>query len=495
MTADAITRRRGAALALLVVLLVGVVLLIVRGGDGDRTTAATGDTRVSTLVDPDGDGILARGPGELLRDRVALGPVGKLGRILTTFGQITDAHVRDEESPALVGYLDRLGGPFTSTFRPQETLTTQVLAAGVAALNAARPDVVVETGDLIDNNQANELDWAVGVLSGGTVRPDSGARGYAGQQRATNPDPSYYRPDVDPPQVPGLLADAQRPFRSLGLDAPWYAVNGNHDLLVSGEIASTPRLQAVAQGDRVLVAPPDGLQIPRDETGLLNGVDSLLANGLPGTTIRRQRDPHRAQLSAAEVNARLRATGHARGAGPLLNYTFDLGPRVRGIVLDTVRRDRGSGGLVDAETLAFLRAELVAAGPRWVIVFSHQRLSTDADGEAALALLDASPRVLATVAGHSHRNTISSRRRGGGPGFWQIVTASLVDFPQQVRMLRVREASGGGAVLETWMLDTAPSKLADEARALAHLDAQGGRPARGRGGRGDRNVRLWRRAP
>jgi hypothetical protein len=47
-------------------------------------------------------------------------------------------------------------------------------------------------------------------------------------------------------------------------------------------------------------------------------------------------------------------------------------------------------------------------------------------------------------------------------------------------------------VLETWMLDTAPDPLADTARELAYLDAQGGAPAaRGRGTALDRNVRLY----
>lgn len=486
-------RRRAIAIAIaLTVLVVMAVVVAVRGGGSAERPI--GDTRAVTLVDPDGDGVLQRGPGEPLRDRRALGQPAKAGAVLTTIGQLTDAHVRDEESPALIGYLDRLGGPFTSTFRPQEALTTQVLSAGVQALNAARPDAVVETGDLIDNDQRNELDWALGTLDGGTVRPDSGARGYEGAQRASDADPSYYRPDVDPPKLPGLVADAQKPFTAPGLKMPWWGVNGNHDLLVSGEVASTPRLDAVATGDRALVQPPAGLDVPRDETGLLDGVDSLLANGLPGKTVHRTADPRRRELGAAEVNAALRRSNHARGAGPRLNYTIDLGPKVRGIVLDTVHRDRGSGGIVDAPTLAFLRAQLAAAGERWILVFSHQRLSTDEGGDAALALLDADPHVLATVAGHSHRNSISSRRRGGGPGYWQIVTASLVDFPQQVRMLRVREADGGGAVIETWMLDTAHSTLADHARNLAYLDAQGGRPAHDRGTRGDRNVRLWRAA-
>jgi hypothetical protein len=60
-------------------------------------------------------------------------------------------------------------------------------------------------------------------------------------------------------------------------------------------------------------------------------------------------------------------------------------------------------------------------------------------------------------------------------------------------VLRVREAPGGATVLETWMLDTARDPLADTARELAYLDAQGGRPQHEAGARPDRNVRLYLR--
>ena len=69
---------------------------------------------------------------------------------------------------------------------------------------------------------------------------------------------------------------------------------------------------------------------------------------------------------------------------------------------------------------------------------------------------------------------------------------ALADFPQQARFLQVRATPGGGAVLETWMLDTAPGRLTDTARELAYLDAQGGRPDGDAGAPLDRNVRLFR---
>src|SRR5262245_41466504 len=409
-----------------------------------------------------------------------------MGRTLASLAVLTDVHVRDEEAPARVPFLNRLGGPFSSTFRPQETLSAQVLNAAVRSVNAARPDAVVVTGDLIDNAQANELALARTVLDGGEARPDSGAPGYQGVQEASDPDPAYYRPDVDPPRHPGLLDAAQRPFRAPGLDAPWYAVPGNHDLLLAGELARTPSTEAVAVGDRRLVQPDAGLDIPRSENALTPQlVDSVLSGGLPGRTEHIAPDPGRRELTPPQAIAGLRdASGHG-GSGARMDDAFDVGA-VRVIALDTVRRDVGSSGVLTSAQVRWLRGQLDAAGDRRVIVVSHQPLTKVQGADAALALLDRDPHVIAALAGDSHHNRIAKRG-----GYWLIQTASLADYPQQARMLRVRETAGGGAVIETWMLDTAPDPLADTARELAYLDAQGGRPQHDAGTPLDRNVRLF----
>jgi len=169
-----------------------------------------------------------------------------------------------------------------------------------------------------------------------------------------------------------------------------------------------------------------------------------------------------------------------RPAGERLDYVFDIGASVRGIVLDTVDRSGGSDGVLTAAQLAWLRRRLAAAGERWIVVFAHNALP-----EAALALLDGTPRVAAVVRGNSHRNAIAPR-----DGYWLISTSSLADFPQQSRMFRLREAPGG-AVLETWMVDHDGRGLAGVARELAYLDAQGGRPQGFAGRPTDRNMRLF----
>jgi 3',5'-cyclic AMP phosphodiesterase CpdA len=446
--------------------------------------AQPGSTLRSTLVDRDGDGFLERGAGEPSADRGGTGPPG---RTIATFAQLTDTHVRDEESPARAPFLDRIGAPFDSTFRPHEALSAQVLDAAVRAVNRERPQAVVVTGDIVDSAQENELDQALAVLDGGSVDPDSGAPGYDGVQAAANPDPFFYRPDHDAPRHPGLIAAAQRPFRATGLDAPWYAAVGNHDLLVQGEVPATPDIERVATGDRLVKSLSPGLRPPADGRLAPAIVQQALDKGFAGAGDRVPADARRRHPGAAEVVRRLAQAGGVRAHGDRLDYTFDIGAGLRAIVLDTVNREGGSRGLVLASQTAWLQHELATAGDRWVVVFSHNPLDGSDGGAAALAALDAAPRLVAAIAGNRHRNTIAARPAG----YWLIGTASLADFPQQARAFRLREGPRGGAVLETWMVDHDGRGPAGTARELAYLDAQGGRPQGFAGSALDRNARLY----
>jgi len=483
----------------------GAALLAGCGGAAGQVPARSGSTLDSTWGDPVGDGQLRVGSGEALVDRTELGPRAVGTSVLATIAHITDAHVLDASSPARVSFLDRLGPPFQSTFRPHETLTAQVLAGAVASVRALGPQVVVQGGDLIDNDQSNELAHALAVLRGGPVRPGSGPDGYFGVQLASDPDPFYYRPDLDAPRHPGLLRAAVREFVSRGLTAPWYPALGDHDVLVAGEIVPTPLTRALALGDRALWELPSGLTLPPGaraqaatspdgppDPGL---VQSFLTKALAGPTVNVPADPARSEMTVAEAVAALRAAGGsgAGGAGgERLDYTLDVGPRVRLIVLDLVRRDGGSGGLVAPGQQAWLAAQLTAAGQRWVIVVSHQPIQSSVGGDALLALLDRSPRVIAALYGHIHRNEIVARQTPAG-GYWLIATASLIDYPQQARALRLLATAGGAVVLETWMLDHVfPGSLGEISRQLSFIDAQGGRPHGFAGGRLDRNVRLYR---
>jgi hypothetical protein len=284
--------------------------------------------------------------------------------------------------------------------------------------------------------------------------------------------------------------------RSPGLEAPWWPAAGNHDLLVQGELAPDTAITAVATGDRLVVAPEldlgrlaSGGSVDRDQ------VHALLPAGIRGDALRVTPDRRRAHLSSADVVRRLRAdAARDLGRGERLDYSVDIGERLRVIVLDLARRDAGSDGLVTQATLDFLASELARAGERHLIVACHQPLELTMGGGAVFTMLDADPRVIAVMAGHTHRNEIRPRRAPAG-GYWLVTTASVVDFPQQWRALRLVETRGGAVSLECWMVDHAgrpndESDLAGIARDLAFLDPQGGRPAGAAGPRAARNVRL-----
>ncbi len=224
--------------------------------------ARSGSTLASTWSDLRGDGQLEPAAGEPLLVRTELGPPAAGVQLLARLAHVTDAHVMDAASPARVPFLDRLGPPLQSTFRPQEALTARVLSGAVRSIRRLAPAVVIQGGDVIDNAQGNELTAAIALLSGGRVEPGSGPHGYFGVQSAADPDPFYYRPDLDAPRHPGLLAAATRPFTARGAGAPWYPVLGDHDVLVQGELVPSALTRSLALGQRALWDLPRGLTLP-----------------------------------------------------------------------------------------------------------------------------------------------------------------------------------------------------------------------------------------
>jgi 3',5'-cyclic AMP phosphodiesterase CpdA len=470
-----------------------------------------GSTLETTWGSPDEHGRLRALPGEPLLERLELGERSSLRRPLGLLAHVTDAHVMDASSPARVTFLARLGRPFQSTFRPQEALSAHVLVGMVASIRALRPDVVIEGGDLIDNVQLNELEAALGALTGGDVRPGSGPEGYHGPQSEHNPDDFYYRPAIDDPRHPDLLRDAARPLRSSGLGAPWLPVLGDHDVLVQGELVPNPLTQALAVGDRALWTLPEGLALPDgfeerasgspDSPPLGGMVDQFMLAALQGQTVSVPSDPARVQLSVTEVVGALRhASGPpaAEGAGSggsdaRLDCVHDLGDRLRILVLDFASREGGAGGRVVPGQAEFVEAALAGAGERFVVAVSHQTLRQTVGGDQIEALLDASPNVVLVLSGHTHHNRIRPRETAAG-GYWTIETSSLIDWPQQARALRIHETDAGVAI-ETWMLDHVPAggavDLGAVSRALAYSDATGGRPGNFAGGPADRNAMLF----
>jgi metallophosphoesterase (TIGR03767 family) len=458
-------------------------------------------------------------------------------RGLAAVAHLTDIHIVDAQSPGRVEFLDFLGDPFTAAARPHELLTTHVASSMVRRINevgvgpiTGRPfDAAVSTGDNIDNQQWNELGWFLGVLDGTGVDPNSGAaEGYEGIQDDVVVDPTYWHPEpgvVDDfktvrgfPDYPGLLEAALVPFATPAIAMPWYSTYGNHDGLIQGNLPTSDAVDQLLLESRKILA----LQ-PGQSTGDFLGdmftspatVLAELQGGLyPQRTV--AADSTRISVKTPEwVQAHLDspAAPGPKGHGyteehldlPALYYSFDLTPAVLGISLDTGGYNSGSIG---EGQFAWLEHTLQSAHARWfdtdgtevrggttdrlVIVFSHfnprsmnQPMTDPAHpderrvlGDEIVALFHRYPNMVVWVNGHHHVNEVTPMPdpSGRSGGFWDINTASHVDYPEHARLIEVVDNADGTLSIFSTMIEHAagPTTNADDTsvRGLASISRE-----------------------
>jgi metallophosphoesterase (TIGR03767 family) len=444
---------------------------------------------------------------------------------LLTFIHISDLHICDAQSPARVELMDRFADPhhpmsalvpFVGAYRAQEILTTQTLESMVRTVNSIKHgvhsdravDFVIATGDVTDNAQANELDWYFTLMEGGQILPDSGDydlwEGVA-QQDPEKYDRSYWNPEGTPagceddyprslygfPTVPGLTAAVRQSFIATGLVHKWYATHGNHDALLQGTVPPNAELIEITTGaNRLTSLAPD-----LDLTKVFGGWSMVGPAGYvspQGGTFRDQKaDPRRRFNEAsdwAKLHLACKDDGHADHDGHGLTeknaidgtkYWFRDHEEFRLISLDTVNINGGWQGSINETQFNWLKSLLNQSSGKRVILFSHHPLHSlfndyaPAGAERQVAREEIEEELLhhreiiAWFAGHDHDNRIHYIGTEGVNGFWHVLTASLIDWPQQGRIVEIL-LDGTDLVIATSVIDH--DSPVDLPTALSTLD-------------------------
>jgi len=155
------------------------------------------------------------------------------------------------------------------------------------------------------------------------------------------------------------------------------------------------------------------------------------------------------------------------------------------IVLDTNDLDKDEGGQtgrINTLQLHWLKATLdcvKTSHPRdLVFVFGHHGLHETKPPagvtESIHSVLAASNNVVGYFYGHDHAHGIC---RAGGPcqGFWEVMTGSMIEFPQEARLVRVKYAGKGLGFLELLTFGESLENGDDELGKAVELGHRGAR--------------------
>jgi hypothetical protein len=401
--------------------------------------------------------VVDTGPGQAHVTRTDLGATSSAttGRhSLAWMAHLSDFQLVDDESPARLARTDN--ALISGGLRAQEAYLPRAVSAmnrTFTRISASRAfDIGIVTGDCADSAQTNELGWVLQLMNGGAgLHTDSGS---------------------DDDLIPGPGNDAKDPFDPVPFPAPWLYVPGNHDVEVVGVNTPNDTLRAQALGTRAIT-----------------GTRDYRVWYAPVTTGDVVPDPMRAIVDRDQIVAAVRASAAEGPHGPRghgypatgtvdtslgANWSHDVVPGVLRIVsIDTSDRTGGSSGMVLQSTIdGWLLPELARAETDGVLVMlasHHSTRSIDTiqgevgstvvpgalSGTAIEQIVAMHPVVIAWLVGHTHDNRIRPVMGpdAAHPGYWEIMTSAIADWPSQARTVELVDNGDGSLSIFATLID------------------------------------------
>ncbi len=437
------------------------------------------------------------GAGEehIVRDDLGTGKGGEKEKSFFYMVHLSDLHITDFQSPSRMVKYDSPSIP--SAYRPFEGYAPRILNEFIRTLNDFhyfRPiDILLISGDGIDNNQYNETKWLIDILNGREVNPNSGD----------------YKTLIDGPD--NEVCDSLKPA---GAKFPWIYVLGNHDELIVGNFPAVDRTlsadeqenaikegnyykKAVGDQSEAVIACKYPVDVQNARAGKVNASDE------------RRPLTHR-QLINMYYTAEGTVKGHGFSQDNVANddgnYVYNPSSDIplRFIVLDTpspVGLDKGylSQKMFDE----FLKPQLdKALEDKVLVVISshHPTWSIDSKSEKSgsdlIALLNQYPNVLLHLVGHGHEHRVvphPSQDSDLTKGYFEIEAPSTLDFPQQGNIYEFVYSGNNVVTVYKTVFDHNSEKgsMAYIGRGIAIADIQdGSNPDNGMKDKTDRNVVL-----
>lgn len=393
---------------------------------------------------------------------------------LLHFFTISDIHITDKQSPAQSIYFGYKSG-VSSAYSPVMLYTTQVLDAAIQTINSLQKekpfDFGIALGDDGNSAEYNEMRWFIDDLDCRNINPNSD-------------------PGIKEDPVPGPYNDYQDEYKAAGLNKSinWYAALGNHDHFWMGVNPVDDYLRQAYTGDNMLcvgnlfinpnftksrdfyMGSIDG----RKPYGDVYGVGPVGNFSTPPKVL--AANPNRRSLSREEwISEFFNTTSSPKGHGfnqsnaksGFACYAFEPKSNVplKVIVLDDTQSEsdpniHGYGkGSLDKERYDWLVSELDKGQVegQLMIIAAHIPIGVQYTGilgpsmnwsssaavseKDLIAKLHTYPNLILWIAGHRHLNTVTPLKSPDPAhpelGFWVVETASLRDFPQQLRTFDV----------------------------------------------------------